>query len=533
MLNKDETAPNVRGRKVLGIEFGSTRIKAVLIDEAFKPIASGAHDWENKLVNGFWTYSLEDVWSGLQAAYKELADNYTASTGDTLTTIDAIGFSGMMHGYLPFDKSGEALTPFRTWRNTTTEEAAQQLTTLLAFNIPQRWSIAHLHQAVLNNEEHVQHIDFLTTLAGYVHWKLTGRKVLGVGEAAGMFPIDADTGNYDQNMVTKYKEKIASAHIGWSLNDILPEVLSAGEEAGRLTEEGALLIDPSGNLTAGTVFCPPEGDAGTGMVATNAVAERTGNVSAGTSVFSMIVLEKSLSDYYTEIDMVTTPTGKPTAMVHCNNFTTDINSWARLFKELIEALGLDVSSDKLFRTLFEKAMEADDDNGQLMSCNYYSGEPITGLEEGRPLFIQMPDSKLSLANFMRTHIYSALATLKLGMDILVDKENVTVDQLLGHGGFFKTEKVGQQMMADALTIPVSVMDSAGEGGPWGMALLASFAVNKKENELLEDFLSDQVFSQQQAITIEPTEKGKENFTQFMRRFEPMLEVEKAAVEYVK
>lgn len=522
----------IPGKKMLGIEFGSTRIKAVLIDETNKALASGSYDWENKLEGGYWTYSLDDVWTGLQLAYKELAENYLQKIGEQLTSIDSIGFSGMMHGYLPFDKDGRLLTSFRTWRNTTTEVAAVQLTKLFSFNIPQRWSISHLHQAILNKEDHIKYIDFVTTLAGYVHWKLTGQKVLGVGEAAGMFPIDSHTGSYNKAMIEKFESETSTVNKEWSLLDILPTVLTAGEMAGHLTEEGALLIDPSGVLKAGTLFCPPEGDAGTGMVATNAVAERTGNVSAGTSVFSMIVLEDALSDYYTEIDMVTTPTGKPVAMVHCNNFTTDINAWARLFKELISALGLDVSDNTLFTTLFEKAMEADDDNGQLMSCNYYSGEPITGLEEGRPLFIQMPDSKLSLANFMRTHIYSALATLKLGMDILVEKENVTVDQLLGHGGFFKTEKVGQQMMADALTIPVSVMDSAGEGGPWGMALLASYAINKSENELLEEFLANHVFNQQKAITIDPTELGKKNFKQFLDRYEGMLEVEKAAVKHI-
>lgn len=517
-------------QKVLGIEFGSTRIKAVLIDESFVPVVSGAYEWENRLQNGYWTYSLEDVWAGLQAAYKELADAYQYKFEEPLITIDAIGFSGMMHGYLPFDRHDNLLTPFRTWRNTTTEVAAHHLTNLFSFNVPQRWSIAHLHQTIINDEEHVKEISFLTTLAGYVHWKLTGKKVLGVGEAAGMFPIDSKSVGYDKRMIELYEKELLDQNVDWSLMDILPKVLTAGDSAGYLTEEGARLIDPTGNLQSGSPLCPPEGDAGTGMVATNAVAERTGNISAGTSVFSMIVLEQSLSEYYTEIDMVTTPTGKPTAMVHCNNFTTDINTWAGLFKELIEALGLDVSSDKLFTTLFKKAVEADDDGGQLMSCNYYSGEPITGFEEGRPLFIQMPDSKMSLANFMRTHIYSALATLKLGMDILTLKEHVTVDQLVGHGGFFKTEQVGQQMMADALAIPVSVMESAGEGGPWGMALLASYLINKDENRLLEDFLSNQVFSQQEVSTIEPSKRGTSNFKEFLTRYNNMLEVERSAIK---
>ncbi|GAA0486593.1 xylulokinase [Alkalibacterium indicireducens] len=517
----------------LGIEFGSTRIKAVLIDELFKPVASGSYEWENKLENGYWTYDLETVWAGLQQAYKVLAAEYKEQTNETLTKIDAIGFSGMMHGYLPFDKSGTLLTPFRTWRNTTTETAAKELTDLFQFNIPQRWSIAHLHQAVIDNEPHIRQIDFLTTLAGYVHWKLTGRKVLGVGEAAGMFPIDSDSGSYDTTMMDLYEKQTAQSDKSWTLEKILPDVLQAGESAGELTEEGARLIDPSGQLNSGAQLCPPEGDAGTGMVATNAVAARTGNVSAGTSVFSMIVLEEALSSYYEEIDMVTTPSGKPTAMVHCNNFTTDINAWARLFKELVESLSLEVSSDKLFNTLFKKALEADADNGGLMSCNYYSGEPITGFEEGRPMFLQMPDSTLSLANFMRTHIYSALATLKLGMDILTLKEQVTVDQLLGHGGFFKTEHVGQQLMADALNVPVSVMESAGEGGPWGMALLASYMISKDENEKLEDFLAVKVFSSQDIDTLKPTEEGNKQFSTFLDRYKDMLEVEKTAVKQLR
>lgn len=520
---------SIQGKKVLGIEFGSTRIKAVLIDDRFEPLVSGAHEWENQLVDGFWTYSLEDVWAGLQAAYRELAESYYNVYGERLTEIDSIGFSGMMHGYLAFDKNENLLVPFRTWRNTTTEEAASQLSELFLFNIPQRWSISHLFQALLNKEEHIKDINFVTTLAGYVHWKLTGEKVLGVGEASGMFPIDSETGQYDQNMVHLFEEKTASFDKEWKLVDVFPKVLFAGESAGRLTVAGAGLLDPTGHLKAESVLCPPEGDAGTGMTATNSVAARTGNVSAGTSVFSMIVLEDALDDYYTEIDMVTTPTGKPTAMVHCNNFTTDINAWAKLFKELVDSLGLEVSSEKLFTTLFNKALEADDDNGQLMSINYYSGEPITGLEEGRPLFMQMPNSTLNLANFMRTHIYSALATLKIGMDILTKKEDVSVDQLLGHGGFFKTKNVGQQLMADALNVSVSVMESAGEGGPWGMALLASYLVNKEADESLEKYLTDKVFNNQNAHTLNPDSKGNETFEAFMKRYKEMLEVERLAV----
>lgn len=514
----------------LGIEFGSTRIKAVLIDEHFSPIASGSYDWENRLENGYWTYDLEEVWTGLQSAYQELSNQVEAQYAVKLTKIGSIGFSGMMHGYLAFDKEGNQLTPFRTWRNTTTEEAANRLTDLFKFNIPHRWSIAHLYQAILNKETHVEEIDFITTLAGYVHWKLTGEKVLGVGEAAGMFPIDSELVDYNTTMIKQFDELVSSEGYKWNLKTIMPKVLKAGERAGTLKSEGANLIDPSGQLISGIALCPPEGDAGTGMVATNSIAERTGNVSAGTSVFSMIVLEEELSDYYNEIDMVTTPTGKPTAMVHCNNFTTDINAWANLFAELIAALDLQVDKNQLFTIMFEKALEADFDGGRLISCNYYSGEPITGFEEGRPLFVQMPDSVLSLPNFMRTQIYSALATLKLGMDILTAKEDVKVDQLLGHGGFFKTKHVGQQLMSDALKVPVSVMNTAGEGGPWGMAILASFLIRKEANQSLEDFLDTQVFSFEVPYSVEPNDLGSNSFDIFMERYVKMLKIEKTAVQ---
>lgn len=517
----------------LGIEFGSTRIKAVLIDDKFAPIASGSYDWENRLENGYWTYDLKEVWIGLQKAYRQLTKQVEDQYGESLTEVGSIGFSGMMHGYLAFDTAGNQLTAFRTWRNTTTEEASNQLTELFKFNIPHRWSIAHLYQAILNKEEHVEKIDFMTTLAGYVHWKLTGEKVLGVGEAAGMFPIDSDSVDYHENKINKFNELIKEESYDWDLKTIMPKVLSAGESAGMLSEEGANLIDPSGQLKSGIALCPPEGDAGTGMVATNSVAERTGNVSAGTSVFSMIVLENELSDYYNEIDMVTTPTGKPTAMVHCNNFTTDINAWAKLFGELIESLGYELDKNKLFTTLFEKALEADSDGGGLVSCNYYSGEPITGFEEGRPLFVQMPDSVLSLPNFMRTQIYSALATLKLGMDILTTKEDVRVDQLLGHGGFFKTKHVGQQLMADALRVPVSVMNTAGEGGPWGMALLAAFLNNNEENQTLEDFLDKRVFSLEEPYSVESNKVGTESFDVFMERYNEMLNIERTAIQSLR
>lgn len=517
----------------LGIEFGSTRVKAVLIDDTFAPIASGAYDWENRLIDGYWTYDLEEVWSGLQSAYKNLFEEVKQKYGVNLTRVSSIGFSGMMHGYLSFNKNEELLVPFRTWRNTTTDAASRKLTKLFSFNIPHRWSISNLYQAILNDEPHVQEIDFVTTLAGYVHWKLTGEKVVGVGEAAGMFPIDSETIDFDKNRIDQFNALSEIKALDWTLTEIFPKVLAAGSVAGSLTLEGAKLIDPTGHLMAGIPFCPPEGDAGTGMVATNSVAERTGNVSAGTSVFSMIVLEEPLSNYYEEIDMVTTPTGKPTAMVHCNNFTTDINAWAKLFGELIEALGLSVDKDQLFTTLFEKSLEADSDGGKLVSCNYYSGEPITGLEEGRPLFVQMPDSILSLPNFMRTQIYSALATLRMGMDILISKENVQVEQLLGHGGFFRTKYVGQKMMADALNVPVTVMETAGEGGPWGMALLASYLVKKEEGQTLESFLGEQVFSIEVPNTVKPSKTGSNDFNEFMKRYTMILDVEKQAVQSLK
>lgn len=519
-------------KTALGIELGSTRIKAVLIDHNHTPLVSGEHEWENQLIDGIWTYSMEDVWAGLQAAYRELAEKFEIKHKVKLNTVGSIGFSAMMHGYLPFDKEGNQLVPFRTWRNTITEESSEKLSELFQFNIPQRWSISHLYQAILNDEAHVGNIDFLTTLAGYVHWQLTGEKVLGVGEAAGMFPIDSETVNYNQRMIQQFNELVNEHSYAWKLEDILPTVETAGTHAGQLTEEGAKLLDPTGVLQAGIPFCPPEGDAGTGMVATNSVAEHTGNVSAGTSIFSMVVLEKELSDYYVEIDMVTTPTGKPVAMVHCNNFTSDINDWVGLFKEVMELMNVEVDTNELFTRLYEESLNADLDVGKIVGANYYSGEPITGFEEGRPLLVRMPDSKLTAANFMLSQIYSALATLKIGMDILTKEENVQVDYLLGHGGFFRTENVGQQIMADALNVAVSVMETAGEGGPWGMATLAAYSVNKKEGQSLADYLNTEVFASQQATTLRPEETGVLSFNQYMERYKEMLHVERAAVDHL-
>lgn len=517
------------GTTALGIEFGSTRIKAVLIDENFKPIASGGYGWENKYENGYWTYDLDEIWTGLQACYSELRQDVQEKFGVPLTTIGSIGFSGMMHGYMPFDASGNLLTPFRTWRNTTTGQAAEALTELFQFNIPLRWSIAHLYQAILNNEDHISNISFLTTLAGYVHWRLTGEKVMGIGEASGMFPIDSTRADFDTDRVAQFNHLLDNVDVSWKLDGILPRVLSAGEAAGTLTEEGAKRLDTSGELQAGIPLCPPEGDAGTGMVATNAVAERTGNVSAGTSAFAMIVLEKDLSKLHTEIDMVTTPSGSPVAMVHTNTCTTDLDAWAGLFREFAEAVGLDIDASKLFNTLYNQALTADADGGGLLAYNYVAGEPITGFDTGRPLFVRSADSQFNLANFMRTQLYSSLGTLKIGMDIL-EEEQVQLDKLLGHGGFFKTPEVGQRMMAAALQVPVAVMETAGEGGAWGIALLAAYLQNKSDDETLADFLSNKVFANENSVTIDPDPKDVEGFLAFMERYTAGLAIQRAAVE---
>ncbi len=521
------------GNTVLGIEFGSTRIKAVLIGEDHKPLASGSHVWENRYENGLWTYSLEDIWTGLQESYRELSRVVMEQYSIQIQTIGAIGLSGMMHGYLALDKDGNLLVPFRTWRNTTTGQAAEKLTELFQFNIPQRWSIAHLYQAILNKEAHVEHINHLTTLAGYVHWRLTGQKVLGIGEASGVFPIDSRTNNYDQRMVGLAGERLKAEGISWKFHDILPQVRVAGDAAGILTEEGAKLLDPTGQLQAGIPFCPPEGDAGTGMVATNSVAERTGNVSAGTSVFAMIVLEKALSKLYPEIDMVTTPTGKPVAMVHSNNCTSDLNAWVALFHEFTEVLGVEVDQSRLFEVLYRKALTGDADGGGLLAYNYLSGEHLTHLEEGRPLFVRTPKSSFTLANFMRVHLFSALGALKIGLDILFKQEKVKIDQVLGHGGFFKTPQVGQKIMAAAMNVPVTVMETAGEGGAWGIALLAAYRLYKAENESLETYLASKVFAGESGATIAPDQRDVDGFAAFMTRYQQGLVIEKSAVDVLR
>ncbi len=516
-------------KSVIGIELGSTRIKAVLLDENHIPAASGSYEWENTLTEkGIWTYPMEQVHEGIRACYADLAADVKAKLGTELTEVGAIGVSAMMHGYLPFDKDGNQLAEFRTWRNTITGEAAEKLSELLSFNIPQRWSIAHLYQAILNGEEHVKDIAYLTTLAGYIHWKLTGEKVMGVGEASGMFPIDSEKLDYDEKMVEQFDSLI---HFDWKLRDILPKVLAAGDCGGTLTEEGALFIDPTGTLTAGAKVAPCEGDAGTGMAATNSVRVGTGNVSAGTSDFAMLVTDKKLG-VHREIDMVTTPSGNAVAMVHCNNCTSDINSWVSLFSEFAEAIGAPQDKGALYTMLFNKALEGDADCGGLLSYNYFSGEGVTDLDEGRPVFVRYPNCSFTLANFMRTHLLSALATLKIGLDILVNEENVRIDKLYGHGGYFKTPKVGQRMLSAAVGAPVSVMETAGEGGPYGMALLCAYMLWKDEGERLEDYLDNKVFAGAASYTLIADDSDIMGFNRFLESYVSAFEVEKAAVKFM-
>lgn len=526
----ERIASLTEGRTALGIEFGSTRIKAVLIDDTHTPLAAGSHDWENRLENQIWTYSLEDIWSGLQDSYRKMAESVRQQYGVALTRIGAMGFSGMMHGYMAFDEAGQLLVPFRTWRNTMTQDAAARLTREFGFQIPQRWSIAHLYQAVLNGEEHVGRIAYLTTLAGYIHWKLTGEKVLGIGEASGMFPIDPEKKDYDAAMLDKFDALTAQKGYPWKIREILPQVRVAGEEGGVLTEEGAALLDETGVLEAGIAVCPPEGDAGTGMTATDSVAKRTGNVSAGTSVFSMVVLEKPLSALHPEIDLVTTPCGDPVAMVHCNNCTSDLNAWVGLFSQFATLLGEKRDAGELFSLLYRKALEGEPDCGGLMAFNYFSGEHITGFEEGRPLFVRRPDSRFDLANFMRAHLYSALSTLKAGMDILQKEERIGVDRITGHGGLFKTPQAGQRILAAALNAPVSVMETAGEGGAWGIALLAAYMRCKKEGETLDEYLKERVFAGRTAVCAEPDARDVAGFDRFLEAYLRCLPVERAAVD---
>ncbi len=517
------------GKTAIGIEFGSTRIKAVMVDMIGKPIAEGGHTWENQYENGLWTYSLDMIWTGLQDAYKQLAEDVQTKYGTVIRTTSAIGFSAMMHGYMAFDKEDRLLVPFRTWRNTVTGEAAAELTKEFGFNIPQRWSIAHLHQAVLNQEPHVPDITFFTTLAGYIHWQLTGEKVLGVGDASGMFPIDSRTRNYNKDYLAKYEALVADRGFSWKLSEILPKVLTAGQAAGTLTAEGAAKLDVSGNLAYGIPLCPPEGDAGTGMVATNSVAVRTGNVSAGTSIFAMIVMERALKEVHEEIDVVTTPVGDDVAMVHCNNCTSDINAWANVFRQFADAIGAPVDTDKLYTTLFTAALDGAPDCGGLAGFNYFSGEPVTGFTEGRPVFARKVDADFSFANFMRLHLYSAVSTLKVGLDILLQGEGVRVDRLYGHGGFFKTKEVGQRIMSAATGGPITVMETAGEGGAWGMAVLALYMA-AAESTSLSAYLNEVIFAGEKGVTVTAEEEEIRGFDRFMETFKATIPVEKAAVD---
>ncbi len=521
------------GKTSIGIELGSTRIKAVLIGEDLFPIASGSHDWENSLVDNIWTYSLDEIWTGIQDSYRKLADNVRSQYGAVLKTTASIGFSAMMHGYMVFDENGRQLVPFRTWRNNFTGRASEELTGLFDYPIPQRWNIAHLYQAILNKEPHVPEIAHLTTLAGYVHWKLTGRKVLGIGEASGVFPVDLATKTYHGKMLGQFDDLVAPKGLAWKVGDILPEVLVAGQPAGELTAEGAALLDPSGNLAAGIPLCPPEGDAGTGMVATNSIAVRTGNVSAGTSVFAMIVLEKELSKAYSEIDLVMTPSGALVAMAHSNNCSSDLDAWIALFGESAKALGMNVPKPKLYDTLLELALAGDADGGGLLAYGYLSGEHMTHFDEGRPLFVRPSTARFTLPNFMRTHLFTALGALRTGLDILFDKENVQVDAITGHGGFFKTKRVGQKIMSAATHTPIAVMETAGEGGAWGIALLAAYMAIRHEDETLDDFLEKRIFASATRDIVEPDAADVAGFNEFMKRYAKGLPIERAAVEHLR
>ena len=517
------------GKAILGIEFGSTRIKAVLIDQDNKPIAQGAHEWENQFVDGLWTYSIDAIWNGLQDCYANLCADVKKQYDTQIETLAAIGISAMMHGYMAFNGQEEILVPFRTWRNTNTGKAAAELSQLFNYNIPLRWSISHIYQAILNGEEHVKDIKYLTTLAGYIHWQLTGNFVLGVGDASGMIPVDPQTKTYDAEMVQKFDVLVAPYSFPWKLIDILPQSLVAGKSAGMLTEKGAKALDPSGVLKPGIPFCPPEGDAGTGMAATNAVKVGTGNVSAGTSSFSMIVVEKVLSQPYEELDMVTTPDGSLVAMVHCNNCTSDLNAWIGLFKEYQELMGFPVDMNEIYGRLYNNALTGDADCGGLISYNYISGEPITGLTEGRPLFVRSANDKFTLANFMRSHLYASIGVLKVGNDILFNKEKVQVSRITGHGGLFKTKGVGQRILAAAINSPISVMETAGEGGAWGIALLAGYLVNNPEKKNLADYLEDVVFAGNTGTEIAPTAEDVAGFNVWIENYKRGLAIEQAAV----
>lgn len=517
-----------QGRASVGIEFGSTRIKAVLIGEDFSPLASGVHDWQNELLDGVWTYSLDAVKNGLRECFADLMKNVEQQYGVKLEKAAGFGISAMMHGYLAFDKNDSLLVPFRTWRNTMTAEAAEKLTEEFSFNIPERWSIAHLYQAVLNKEDHVPEVRFITTLAGYVHFLLTGKKVIGVGDASGIFPIDPGTCGYDAKMAKRFDELCADTALDAELMDILPEIVPVGETAGVLTEEGAKLLDPTGTFKAGVPFCPPEGDAQTGMAATNSITPKTGNVSAGTSIFSMIVLEKNLKAVHREIDIVTTPNGDPVAMVHCNNCTTDLDAWVKMFGGLLSASGNDIPKGALYDKLYSLAAQGDPDCGGIVSYNYYAGESVTGVNSGRPLMMRTPDAKFTVQNLMRSLVYSTMATLKIGMDILTREEQVSLDRIYAHGGLFKTPVPSQNFLAAALGSDVTLMKSAGEGGAWGIALLAAYMTRTDRSESLTAFLADKVFADMDGSTVSPDAEDVKGLENYMTAYRNGLEAEKAA-----
>ena len=527
------TAEKIRaGKTSLGIEFGSTRIKAVLIDDTYTTIAAGDYGWASHLEDGLWSYSQEEIWTGLQTAYAALAEDVENAYGEKLTRVGRIGFSAMMHGYLAFGKDGELLVPFRTWQNTNTSEAHEKLSELFQYNIPERWSIAHLYQAVLNNEEHIGKVDFFTTLAGYVHWKLTGKKVLGVGDASGMFPIDPTTHTYETEFIEKFNAIPEVAAQPWKLADLLPEPLVAGTPAGALTEEGAKLLDPTGTLQPGITFAPPEGDAGTGMVATNSVRVRTGNVSAGTSIFAMVVLERKLERLHPEVDLVTTPAGDLAGMSHANNFTSDLNAWVGLFGQFAAAIGTPVDAGTLYGTLFRAAIADDVDSncGGLINYPFRSGEFLAGLPEGRPLFARGPEARMSLGNFMRAQLFSAFSPVKIGMDVMTKDEGVAVESLVGHGGIFTTPKVAQKILAAAFDTPIKVMSTAAEGGAWGMAVLADYLWHA--DQPLDEFLDARVFADAASTTENPDEGDVAGFEEFFDRFRKGLPIEHVAIESI-
>lgn len=520
----------VNGKTALGIELGSTRIKSVLIDFKGHVLAVGLYDWENSFIDNVWTYSLEEIHTGIRKCYSSLRKDVERKYGVSLQNIGAIGISAMMHGYMALDKDGKQIAPFQTWRNTNTQKAADELTKLFDFNIPLRWTAAHLYQRILDREAHVEELDYVATLSSYIHWKLTGKRVIGIGDAAGMFPIDSDTRDYDAEMVKKFDDLLEPFKFAWKMKDIFPEVLVAGENAGVLTEEGAAFLDETGLLRAGILLCPPEGDAGTGMVATNSVAPGTGNVSAGTSTFAMIVLQKKLSRVYREIDMVTTPDGFPCAMSHANNGTSDLNAWIGLFREFAELMGIKVKTGELFEKLYTNALNGDPDCGGLLAYGYYSGENITMLNEGRLAFLRTAESKFNLANFIKVHLYTSLGAVKMGLDILMEDEKVNVERIMGHGGFFKTKGVGQRYLAAAVNAPVTVMDTASEGGAWGIALLAAYMIDKETGEKLEDYLEKRIFGELSGENVIPYAEEVEGFRIFMEHYKAGLVIEKTAIE---